>query len=114
MLYATAHKKPDSAAEDKRNFEKHCRRWQTAGWARSQRPTIQALHSTIGTDNGICAANGPLALFRSMFNNAEEIGYRGDNPAKGVKMFKEESRDRFLQAGSWKHLPGPPSEANVP
>ena len=31
-----------------------------------------------------------------MLNKADDIGHRGGNPAAGVKMFKEESRDRFL------------------
>jgi integrase len=38
-----------------------------------------------------------LALLRSMLNKSDEIGYRGENAAKGVKMFREVSRDRFLQ-----------------
>ena len=31
-----------------------------------------------------------------MYNKARDIGYTGDNPAKGIKKFKEEKRDRFL------------------
>jgi integrase len=99
MLYATAHKKPTSAAEDKRIFEKLCSGLAKRRLGTIKKADVQALHSTIGTDNGIYAANRTLALLRAMFNVADEIGYRGDNPAKGVKMFKEESRDRFLQIG---------------
>ncbi len=99
MLYANAHKKPVSATEDKRIFEKLCSGLAKRRLGTIKKADIQALHSTIGTDNGIYAANRTLALLRAMFNIADEIGYRGDNPAKGVKMFKEESRDRFLQPG---------------
>jgi integrase len=99
MLYATAHKKPSSAAEDKRVFEKLCSGLAKRRLGTIKKADVQALHATIGTDNGIYAANRTLALLRAMFNVAEEIGYRGDNPAKGVKTFKEESRDRFLQIG---------------
>ncbi len=99
MLYANAHKKPVSATEDKRIFEKLCSGLAKCRLGTIKKADIQALHSTIGTDNGIYAANRTLALLRAMFNIADEIGYRGDNPAKGVKMFKEESRDRFLQPG---------------
>ena len=34
-----------------------------------------------------------------MLNKAEEVGYRGDNPARGLKMFQETARDRFIQVG---------------
>ena len=99
MLYANAQKKPRSATEDKQNYNKHL-----AGLAKRRLSTIkksnvQALHSKIGTDCGIYAANRTLALLRAMFNKADELGHRGDNPAKGIKMFKEVSRDRFLQPG---------------
>jgi len=33
-----------------------------------------------------------------MFGKASDIGFNGANPAKGVKRFKEEKRDRFLTA----------------
>ena len=32
-----------------------------------------------------------------MFNKADELGYHGENPAKRIKLFREQSRDRFLQ-----------------
>ena len=62
-----------------------------------RKANVQDLHATIGQEHGIYSANRALALLRSMVNKADEIGYRGDNPAKGVKLFREESRDRFLQ-----------------
>ena len=38
-----------------------------------------------------------LAMVRTMFNMAEDmLGWKGDNPASGIRMFKEKSRDRFL------------------
>jgi integrase len=63
---------------------------------------VQALHARVGTENGIYQANRLLALVRSMFNKAEELGYRGDNPGQKIKLFKEQSRDRFLQPGELK------------
>ena len=111
MIYATARKKPRSAAEDRRNFERLVGTLAKRRLSTIKKADIQALHSKIGrtfeqtvngkkkTLGGIYAANRTLALLRAMFNKAEELGYRGDNPTKGVKMFKEQSRDRFLQAG---------------
>ena len=42
-------------------------------------------------------ANRLLERIRSIFNKAIEWGWQGQNPAVGVKKFKEQSRDRFLQ-----------------
>jgi integrase len=97
MLYAEAHKKPASAVEDKRIFEKLLKPLASRRLGTITKADVQALHATIGADNGIYAANRALALLRSMFNKADDMGYRGGNPAAGVKMFKEQSRDRFLQ-----------------
>jgi integrase len=99
QLYATAHKKPRSVAEDKRQFDKFLTPWAGRRLSSIRKADVQELHSRIGRDNGPYQANRVLALLRSMFNRADTLGYRGDNPAAGVKMFREESRDRFLQAG---------------
>ncbi len=99
MIYAKAHKKVRSAAEDKRNFEKHCTPLASRRLGTIKKPDIQKLHTTIGADGGPYAANRTLALLKSMFNKADELGYRGDNPCRKVKKFTEVARDRFLQAG---------------
>ena len=67
-----------------------------------RRADIQALHDRIARDNGGYAANRALALTRAMFNRADDIGYRGDNPAVGVERCPEVARDRFLQADELK------------
>lgn len=60
---------------------------------------IQALHAKIGGENGHYAANRLLELVRGVFNKAEKlIGWKGENPARGIEPFREEQRDRFLQA----------------
>jgi integrase len=99
LLYAGAHKKPRSVEEDKRNWRLHLAPWANRRLGTIKKPDVQSLHSRLGTDSGIYAGNRVLALLRAMLNKAEEIGYRGDNPARGVKMFKETARDRFLQSG---------------
>lgn len=58
---------------------------------------VQALHARLGTKNGKYQANRVIALLRTLFNKADDLGFTGANPCKGVKPFKEESRDRFLQ-----------------
>jgi integrase len=60
---------------------------------------IQAMHATVGGKNGQYAANRCLELVRGVFNKAEKlIGWKGENPARGIEPFKEQQRDRFLQA----------------
>ena len=96
LLYAKAHKKPRSVEEDERNYKLHLSALVGRRLSTITKREVQALHARLGTDKGIYAANRVLALLRAMFNKADNIGYRGVNPAAGVKMFKEVARDRFL------------------
>ena len=97
MLYAKAHKKPSSATGDKWLYERYLDKWGPRRLGTIKKGDVQAHHAKIGRENGIYAANRMLALLRSMFNKADELGYRGDNPAAGIKLFKEQSSDWFLQ-----------------
>lgn len=54
---------------------------------------LRTLHVRIGADHGHYAANRVLALLSTMFNNAGMA-----NPAKGIKKFHEQQRERFLDA----------------
>ena len=96
LLYATAHKRPRSVEEDQRNYRLHLATLAGRRLSTIKKAEVQALHARIGREKGIYAANRVLALLRAMLNKAEDIGHRGGNPAAGVKMFKEEARDRFL------------------
>ena len=97
MLYAKTHKKASSASGDKWLYNRYLDKWGLRKLGTIKKVDVQAHHAKVGRENGIYAANRMLALLRSMFYKADEIGYRGDNPAKGIKLFKEQSRDRFLQ-----------------
>jgi integrase len=97
MLYAKAHKKASSAAGDEWLYERYLEKWSLRRLSTIKKADVQARHAKIGRENGIYSANRMLSLLRAMFNKAEELGYRGPNPAKGVKAFQEQSRDRFLQ-----------------
>jgi integrase len=55
---------------------------------------IEALHASLKATP--YQANRVLALLSSMFNYAIKRKWRTDNPAKGVKKFHEEKRERFL------------------
>ena len=97
LIYAAAHKKPQSVENDKWLWKAYLNAWAGRRLGSIHKPDVQALHAEIGREHGTYAANRMLALLRAMLNKGDEIGYRGDNPAKGVKAFKEQSRDRFLQ-----------------
>ena len=99
LLYANAHKKPRSRAEDERNYRLHLSPLANRRLSTITKSELQSLNSKLGTEKGICAANRSLSLLRAMYNRADDIGYTGRNPAKGVKAFREQSRDRYLQPG---------------
>jgi integrase len=97
MLHAKAHKKPKSYLEDERQYNASLKPWQHRRLSTIKKADVQALHANMGQENGIYAANRLLALLRAMFNKADDLGFRGDNPCHGIKLFREQSRDRFLQ-----------------
>jgi integrase len=65
-----------------------------------KRSEVKSLHARLGQDHGHYAANRLLALLRHMLNYAmRERGVRlAENPALGVKPFREEKRERWLAA----------------
>ncbi len=97
LLYAEAHKKPLSVNGDRLNYAKHLAKWKNRRLSAIRKTDVQALHSEIGASSGPYAANRVLALLRAMLNKADELGYRGTNPAARITKFREQSRDRFLQ-----------------
>jgi integrase len=54
---------------------------------------VKVLHTKVGEKHGKYAANRLLALLSAMFNNAGLA-----NPTKGVKKFREQQRERFMDA----------------
>jgi integrase len=94
---AVAKPRKRSWAEDERQCNAFLKSWAGRRLSSIKKADVQALHAKVGRENGHYAANRLLALIRAVFNQAGEIGYRGDNPAVGVKRFAEQARDRFLR-----------------
>lgn len=96
--YAKLHKR--SWQTDEGNFN----RYLSGSWGKRQissitKIDIQNLHNQIGRQKGIYTANRLLALLSTMYNKAIEFGlWDKVNPVLGIKKFREQSRDRFLQA----------------
>jgi integrase len=70
--------------------------WENRRLSAIKKTDVQALHARLGDKNGHYAANRTLSLIKMVFNKADGIGWKGENPARGVRRFPEESRDRFL------------------
>lgn len=95
-LHAKPHKQARSVAEDEANYRRYLSGWATRRLSTITRRDVDRLHVELRESSGIYAANRTLALLSTMFNKATEWGWRGENPCKGVKKFREESRERFL------------------
>jgi integrase len=98
--YMERHARPNkrSAWQD----ENTLRRYIPVGWNSRRlsdiaRADVARLHAKIGEAHGHYAANRTLALLRTMFNLARvwEL-FKSENPAQGIKQFREQRRERYL------------------
>jgi integrase len=98
LEYARRHKR--TWKEDERLYGKFLKAWANRRISTITRREVEALHHRVGEHSGPYQANRLLSLVRAAWNKADRLEppHRGDNPAKGVKRFPEESRDRFLDA----------------
>ena len=98
--HAKKHKR--SWKEDQRQYDAFLKKWSGRKLSAITCASVAQLHKTIGAKNGPYAANRLLALASSIFGrnmeHAAELGCHGENPAKGIRRFAEEKRDRFLSA----------------
>lgn len=94
--HAKVHKK--TWQEDLSQYNRHIIKLKNHKLSDLEKSDIQRLHSKLGNDSGQYAANRVLALLHSMFNHGIEWGFCENNPAHGIKKFKEKSRERFLQS----------------
>lgn len=97
--YAKHHKAASSVKEDIGLFNRHLEDWGTRKLSNISDHDVFTKHQLIGANNGKYTANRTLELIRAMFNKAIELSHwKGSNPARGTRKFKEISRDRFLHA----------------
>ncbi|SFH52632.1 Site-specific recombinase XerD [Palleronia marisminoris] len=93
--YSKVHKR--SWKYDQREVTKFLSHWFTRKISTITKSEVERLHAKTGKENGLYQANRLLERVRSIFNKAIDWGWDGANPATGIKKFKEQSRDRFLQ-----------------
>ena len=87
-----------SLGNDERNYRLHLQGLARKKLTDIQRQHIRTLHNKIGRESGIYQANRVLALARAVFNfGIKTLDIPNlSNPAAGLKMNREESRDRRL------------------
>lgn len=84
--------------DDQDQFARYLSAWAGLKLSRIRKADVIALHNRLGQKHPY-AANRLLALVRVVFNKADELaGWKGANPAAGIRKFPEKSRDRFLNA----------------
>ncbi|WP_409408731.1 site-specific integrase [Acidithiobacillus ferriphilus] len=87
-----------SLSNDERNYRLHLQGIAKKKLSEIERSHIRALHQKVSTGAGIYQGNRVLALVRAVFNfGITALDIPGlSNPAAGLKMNREESRDRRL------------------
>lgn len=116
LEHAKGHKR--TWQQDQEKYNRRLKPWANRPLSSITRADVAKLHAQVGGATGKAdtsgrkrkggnskggghyAANRLLALLSTVYNFARDVlGYKGDNPARGVKRFREQSRDRFLRAG---------------
>lgn len=95
LEYARRHKR--TWREDQRLYGRFLKDWEGRQLSAVRCRDIEGLHGRIEEQSGPYQANRVLGLIRAAVNKANRIGYHGENPAAGVRKFREKSRDRYAQ-----------------
>jgi len=92
--YSKPHKK--SWKYDEREIPKFLGHWFKRKLSSIKHQEIRKLHEMTYVNNGKYQANRILERIKAMYNKAIEWGYIDNNPANGIKKYKENKRERFL------------------
>jgi len=82
---------------DEREVSKFLSHWLKRKMSNITKQEVKKLHDEIGIKNGVYQGNRILERVRGIYSKAIEWGWDGENPATGIKKFKEKARDRFIQ-----------------
>ncbi len=84
--------------EDERRYKRHMSTLIKTPPAEITREEIKRLHGKIKNGSGLYEANRTLALIRTVLSwGIREYAWMFPNPAAGIRMFREEKRDRWLE-----------------
>jgi len=93
--YSKKHKR--SWKYDEREVNRFLPHWFTRKISTITNQEVRNLHEKVRSENGLYQANRILERIRAIYNKAIEWGYKNENPTNGIKKFKEQSRERFIQ-----------------
>lgn len=95
--YAKEHRKSWQA--DERQFNLYLPRFHNRRLSTIRPAEVALWHNEVGQRHGRYQANRVFQLLRTVYRRAKQLlRYNGPNPCEGLRLFKEESRDRFLTA----------------
>lgn len=98
LLFAKEHKR--TWKKDEAMFRLYLHPLRLRKLSSIRKSDLIVLHAHIGRTRGHYIANRVIELVSSMFNRARnDWGYEGENPAAGIKSFKEYKRERFIDGG---------------
>ena len=98
--------RPKSQAKAETMFRNYLPEFHNRKMISITRADVEHLHTALRDRISLYTANRTVALVKHMYNKAIEWGYpaRHGNPAVGIKMFKERSRERFLRPDELQRL----------
>lgn len=107
--YARLRKKPRTVEEDEKTYRNYLAGLAGRKLSKIGKADCQRLHHDLAKKTSGATANRALAVLSGALSVARDWGYlTGENPAQGVKKFKEQARDRYIQAdelpGFWQAL----------
>lgn len=96
--HVKVHTRPKTQAKDEMMFRNYLGEFHNRKMISITRADMERMHAGLRDRISLYTANRTLALVKHMYNKAIEWGYpsRHGNPAVGIKMFRERSRERFL------------------
>lgn len=95
--YSKPHKK--TWERDQRQFDRTLADWRHYSLESISRAMVRERHVSLAADHGPCGGNKMLELLNSLYNYAiDELDWIGKNPARKIKRFKVNERERFLEA----------------
>jgi integrase len=99
-------KSPDNTIKQVRQqFDCYLATWKNRQLSSIRQEHVEELHAQVGKNNGHYSANRLVSLIRALFYWAAKTRvWKGENPAKGITRFREESRQRFTQPDEFPRL----------
>lgn len=97
--YMTRHSKLHKITwfADQQNITRFCTSWFPKRLSHITRNDVQHLLEYIFANHGLYTSNDAYRRITAIFNKAIEWGWEGTNPTKGIKKYREQARDRFIQ-----------------